>query len=479
MRERNRPCRFVLGLMMALTIPSGILLVSVAEASSSSVDQTLLARGKYLARAGDCAACHRAPEEDGPAYAGGYVIHSPLGDIVASNITPSKSHGIGSYSEEDFKHVLTEGKRPDGTQLYPAMPYTSYRGLKDEDIHALYQYFQFGVEPVEKDIPETNLSFPFNLRAGMVLWNQLFLSDPYTSQENQDAKVDRGHYLVDTLGHCGSCHTPRNALMAEDHARYLSGADVEGWHAPNITSAASGIGSWSESQLAAYLETGHVPGLAQAGGGMADAIDHSLRYLTDEDRNSIAAYLKQVPPIDTGSPLDMEEVSGSSEAPELAVLEPVQATDPDTLTRADSIDGRRLYQGACASCHQVDGQGTSDHFYPSLVHNTATQGDSVNNLVMAIIQGVDRQTDAYHVSMPAYGDSLNDEQIAAISNHVLQTFGNVDLSVEAQQVAQLRRGGPSPWLVSAMPWLLGAGGLIALAVVVAIGTMLRRRKVCR
>ncbi|WP_218015185.1 cytochrome c [Cobetia sp. 5-11-6-3] len=444
-------------LLAGLTLP-----VMSSYASAAGDESALLKRGEYLARAGDCAACHRAPEDDGPAYAGGYVIESPLGDIVASNITPSNQYGIGDYSEEDFARVLTEGERPDGSQLYPAMPYTAYRGLMDEDIHALYAYFQQGVAPVDEPIAETNLSFPFNLRAGMIFWNLLFLDDPYTPQASHDAKVDRGHYLVDTLGHCGSCHTPRNALMAQDSSRYLAGADVEGWHAPNITSAASGIGRWSEENLATYLKTGHVPGLAQAGGGMADAVDHSLRYLTDEDLASMAAYLKQVPAIETGPALAVNEPREKTSMPDPAEIEPVLGNDPQVQTRADTLDGRRLYQAACASCHQRDGQGTQDHFYPSLVHNTATRGGQANNLVMAILKGVDRQTEAYHVAMPAYEDQLTDAQVAAISNHVLQKFGNAELTVDAQQVAAWRQGGSTPWWVSAMPWLLAAGAMILL-----------------
>lgn len=457
-----------------------VLLLTPSHAALAADDTTsLVERGEYLAKAGDCAACHRTPQDAGRPYAGGYVIHSPMGEIVASNITPSISEGIGAYSEQDFAQVLTQGVRPDGSHLYPAMPYTAYRGLKEEDIHALYTYFMQGVEPVDAAVPETNLSFPFNLRFSMAGWNLLFLKDPYTPDPLHDAEVDRGHYLVDTLGHCSSCHTPRNVLMGEQQDRYLAGASIEGWHAPNITSDASGIGSWSEEELVTYLQSGHVAGRAQAGGGMAEAIEHSLRHLSEEDLRSMAAYLKQVPPIETGKPVDVGQRIVQSETLDLATLEPPLNVDPDVMSQGGSLNGQLIYQGACASCHQIDGQGTDDNFYPSLVHNTATQGENPDNLVMAILEGVHRKTNEYTVSMPAFHHELNDEQVAAVSNYVLSQFGNPELSVDAAHVGELRRGGETPWLVKAMPWLLTAGGVMALVVVVAIVVMWRRRKARR
>ncbi|WP_069384987.1 cytochrome c [Halomonas caseinilytica] len=453
-------------------------LLASFPAMAATDEASAAARGAYLAKAADCAACHKAANEDGEPYVGGYAIASPMGDIIASNITPSKADGIGRYTQEDFKRALTEGIRKDGAHLYPAMPYTAYRGLTDDDIHALYVYFMNDVAPVDIPTPETDLAFPFNLRFGMAAWNALFLDDPYTPSPDDSAKVDRGHYLVDTLGHCGSCHTPRNMLMGERDDRYLAGASIEGWHAPNITSDPSGIGHWSEKELAEYLKTGHVTGKAQAGGGMAEAVENSLRHLSDEDLHSIAAYLKQVPAISTGAPMNLEAIDTTVPPASLAELEPLRDNDPAAMADGSSTDGQKLYQGACASCHQIDGQGTDDAFYPSLVRNTATRGEIPDNLIMAILHGVHRETNDYTVSMPAFAEELNDEQVAAVSNYVLARYGNADLQVDTAKVAALRAGGPTPWFVQATPWLLAAGTAVIILVLLGIGWfVMRRRKV--
>lgn len=451
-------------------------LVSLScQAATAEPDEALIQRGEYLARAGDCAACHRPPEESGQPFAGGYVISSPLGDIVASNITPSHEFGIGDYSLAQFKRALTEGIRSDDAHLYPAMPYTAYSGLTDDDIQALYAYFMQGVAPVDEPAPETELPFPFNLRVSMAAWNLLFLDDAYQEDPEQSEELNRGRYLVDTLGHCSSCHTPRNVLMAEQSDRYLSGANVGGWFAPNITSDASGIGNWSEDELVQYLRSGHVANKAQAAGGMAEAIEHSLRHLSDDDLHSMAAYLKQVPAITTGAAIDVSRVSSNAEPVSPTTFEPLRDDDPEAMSDGSSTDGQLLYNTACASCHQVDGQGTDDQFYPSLVHNTATQGQNADNLVMSVLQGVHRETNDYTVAMPAFDDELSDVQIAAISNYVLDQFGNPDLQIDAARVAELRQGGPTPLLVKAVPWLIAIGVVLVL-LVIALMIFWRRKK---
>lgn len=449
---------------------------AASPSNAANVDDELIQQGEYLARAADCSACHRPPEESGQPFSGGYVIASPMGDIIASNITPSREYGIGDYSEAQFKRALTEGIRADGAHLYPAMPYTAYSGLTDDDIHALYSYFMHGVEAVDEPTPETSLPFPFNLRVSMAAWNFLFLDDAYTHDPEQSDTLNRGRYLVDTLGHCSACHTPRNALMGENNDRYLAGANVGGWYAPNITSDASGIGNWSVEELVQYLRTGHVENKAQAGGGMAEAIEHSLRYLSDDDLHSMAVYLKQVPPTAIGPAIDVSQAPREVEPVSPATLEPLRNDDPQAMSDGKRTDGQTLYNGACASCHQIDGQGTDDQFYPSLIHNTATQGANADNLIMSVLQGVHREIDDYTVAMPAFGEQLNDEQIAAVSNYVLSQFGNPELEVDAARVTELRQGGPTPLLVKAMPWLMAAGVIFALFVLGLIVFLIRRKR---
>lgn len=459
--------------LLALTLTASVPFLAHAEDTGSESDT--LKQGEYLAKAADCAACHRAPDASGESYSGGYVINSPMGDIIASNITPSKKHGIGSYTELQFKRAMQDGIRADGEYLYPAMPYTSYRGLTDDDIHALYVYFMEEVEPVDNAVPETQLSFPYNMRMLMGPWNLLFLKDPDAPESEQSDAITRGRYLVDALGHCGSCHTPRNALMAEQDDQYLAGAIVDGWYAPNLTSDPSGLDHWSQDELVQYFRTGHVANKAQAAGGMAEAVEYSLRYLEDTDLQSIAAYLKQVPPIKSGPALDVSTATKTTPQASATAFEPVRDDSPETLTQSDTTDGQRLYTAACASCHQLQGQGTQDQFYPSLIKNASTQGDNVNNLVMAILRGVDRQIDDYTVAMPAFDDQLNDQQVAAVSNYVLTQFGNDAQSVDATQVAELRNGGPAPWLIRATPWLLALAAVVALLALALLVTVLKRR----
>ena len=437
----------------------------------------LIKQGEYVARAADCGACHRTVEKDGPKLAGGYAIESPMGKIIASNITPSKTHGIGNYTEQQLADALRKGINAQGQHLYPAMPYTSYQGMSDADIHALYVYLQHGVAPVDTPVAPTELAFPFNIRALMFGWNQLFLDKSgFEPRQAGDAQLGRGQYLVDALAHCGACHTPRNALMAEDNSRYLSGATLGGWVAPNITSdPASGVGRWSTDELALFLKNGHVTNKAQAGGGMAQAVENSLRYLSHDDVQAMAAYLKTVPAITTAT--DGLSDPRKVEPMDMVTLETGQG-DQATLADAHESDGARLYNAACASCHGRDGQGTDDGFYPSLSQNSALTGSQANNLVMTIIEGISRKGADLEVNMPALGADLDDQQIAAIANYSLQRFGNPALSVTEQDVAKLRGGGDTPLLLKAMPYAMWGGGLALAGLLIAglMGYVRRKRE---
>jgi mono/diheme cytochrome c family protein len=197
-------------------------------------EQALIDQGRYLATAGDCMACHTV--KDGPAYAGGYSVQSPLGAIYATNITPSKTAGIGNYTEAQFARAVRDGVRADGAHLYPAMPYTAYAKLTDQDVHALYLYFMKGVAPVDHQVAKTELPFPFNIRMSMAAWNLMFLNtERFQPDTTKSEQINRGAYLVNGLAHCSTCHTPRNALMAEQGSRFLGGAALGAWYAPNIS----------------------------------------------------------------------------------------------------------------------------------------------------------------------------------------------------------------------------------------------------
>jgi mono/diheme cytochrome c family protein len=451
-----------------------------AHAQDATVaDQALVERGAYLSRAADCAACHTDPK-GGQAYAGGYAIQSPLGTIYSTNITPSKRGGIGSWSEQAFAKAVREGVAADGTHLYPAMPYDAYSGISDADIKALYAYFQHGVAPV--DTPEaktTQLGFPYSQRWLMAGWNLLFLDNKrFASGDAPVPDAQRGKYLVDALGHCSSCHTPRNVFMANDSSAYLSGADVAGWHAPNLSAdPVSGIGGWSQAELVQFFKEGHVPGKAVAAGGMAEAVEHSLRHLSDADLNAMAANLKSVPAKATagqtqaaygyGTPVttayDFTDAQATASLDQAATGRAAgPAMDAAHQTSAVVTDGAQLYEAACASCHQPSGAGTGDTYYPALFHNTTTGAARPNNLVMTILDGVKRHGASTAASMPAFRDDMDDAQVAAVSQFVATRFGNADLKISAATVAELRAGGPAPALQTLMPWLITAAVVVLL-----------------
>ena len=426
-----------------------------ADADSTTTTDTLVARGRYLAVAGDCAACHTATTPGARPFAGGYGVESPLGVIYATNITPSTSAGIGHYTEQQFARALRQGVRADGGHLYPAMPYTAYTALTDEDTRALYTYFMKGVEPVDEPSKQTRLPFPFDIRASMAVWNALFLEDGrFVPDAALSQEVNRGAYLVNGLAHCSTCHTPRNALMAEDGDRFLAGAPLGPWLAPNITpDVKAGIGGWSDAELTQYLRTGHTD-RSQAAGPMAEAVEKSFQYLDPADVKSIVAYLRTVPAAADGA--QAGPVAGYGEAHD----------DEATLRGASGPyehhslrTGAALYSAYCASCHQANGGGSVNGLYPALFHNTATGRADPSNLVSAILFGVDRTVAGKQVLMPRFDHEsplqpLTDEQVASISNHVLAQYGNTDTRVEPKDVLQARQGGPRPFLARVQPLLL-------------------------
>ena len=444
-----------------------LMLVGLVPGIGHAADAALVQRGEYLAIAGDCVACHTAP--GGQKYAGGLALATPLGAIISTNITPSKTHGIGNYTLAQFADALRRGIRADGERLYPAMPYTSYALVSDEDVNALYAYFMNGVAAVDTAPPPTALPFPFNIRLSMAAWNLLFLDrKPFAPDPGKSAEWNRGAYLVAGLTHCGACHTPRNLLMAEKTSENLGGADLGGWYAPNITSdAISGTGGWSEQDLVNYLRLGHAVDKAQAAGPMAEAIDNSLRYMTDSDLHAIAVYLKSVPALRNAAdtrPAYQWGAAGDSLSSIRGVALPA---DRNQMT------GPQLYDAYCATCHQSDGQGTSGGGLPSLFHNTALGRTHTDNLVMVILHGVQRPPDAPAMLMPGFANELSDRQVATLASYLLQHFGNPAATVTVQQVAQLRSLSPSSSLVD-----MARAGIVAAAVVIVaiIAFLISRRR---
>lgn len=453
-----------------LALPLAALLLALhgpaAAQAAANADPTLLQRGQYLATAGDCVACHTAP--GGKAMAGGLSLPTPLGAIVATNITPSKTHGIGNYTLAQFTDALRKGVRADGQHLYPAMPYTSYALVTDDDARAMYAYFMQSVAPVDTAPPATSLPFPFNIRLSMAAWNLLFLdSKPFVADAGKSAEWNRGAYLARGLAHCSTCHSPRNLMMAEDFSRNLGGGDVGPWHAPNITSDSnSGIGGWSEQELVSYMRQGYAANKAQASGPMAEAIDHSLRHLNEADLRAMAVYLKTVPAQRDAADTQPVYAWGKASDDLNSIRGVALPKDLNDMT------GAQLYDAHCATCHQARGQGSFDGGLPPLFHNTALGRSNTNNLVMVMLEGIQRQADTTEIRMPAFAKTLSDRQIATLGTYLVERYGNPQARVSADQVKNLRAGGGSSNLV----WMARLGMLAAVVLVVAALFAFRRRK---
>lgn len=437
------------------------LMPGMAYAQTPDADPAMVEEGRYLVTAGDCAACH------GESLAGGDPIASPMGDIYATNITPDVGTGIGGWSLAQFSNVLRRGEAPDG-HIFPAMPYTSYTGLDDAQIAALYPYVILGVAPVENVVPETDLPFPF-IRPAMIGWNALFLDEGRSigAIDVSGAQVELGRLLVESLGHCSACHTPRGQLMQPLADRHLGGAMIDGWWAPNITPGPGGIGGWSDAQLTQYLKTGHTDA-AIAAGEMSKVVSLSLSRLKPEDIGAIVAYLRAVPSV-----ASTEIVPGVAPTDgtgiEVAALESGPARGAasvdewSALMGHDTTDGGLLYQSACASCHGIDGNGSAGLELSSLrqVEGVATAEGAT--LVQVIAHGVNREVAGYHALMPGFRKDMDDAQIAAVANHVRATFGGVAGDVDAERVAVILDGSiGTPWLIRNAQWLSYAG--IAAAV---------------
>ncbi|WP_206192328.1 cytochrome c [Serratia liquefaciens] len=380
-------------------------------------------KGRYLAIASDCVACHTA--SGGKPFSGGLAMPLPMGNIYSTNITPDKTYGIGEYTLEDFKKVLREGIRRDGSNLYPAMPFPSYTKLTDEDIANLYAYFMHGVEPVNQPNKKPDFSWPLTLRWPLMAWNTLFLEKgAYQYKSDRSPEWNRGAYLVQGAAHCGSCHTPRGLGMQEkayDESQkgFLAGAKIGGWEAFNITSdKASGIGSWTQQEIVQYLKTGNVPFKAQAAGSMAEAITHSFSKTNDADLNAIAGYLK-----------DIQAVGDEQTRPRSSQVQP----RPN-----DEMPGANIYLNNCASCHGGEGAGTTDGYYPSMLGNSVIGANDANNLIQVILHGANVNNGKDHYFMPAFSDQLSNQQIAQLAEYLVESFGGHALNVTPDQVEKLR-----------------------------------------
>lgn len=396
-------------------------------------------RGAYIATAADCVACHTKP--GGTPFAGGLKISTPMGDVISTNITPDPQNGIGNYTEQEFDQAVRHGVRRDGAYLYPVMPYVSYAGMTDQDVHALYAWFMHSVKPVATQPKPTELAFPANVRSAMAAWN--FVTTKEQPETGDSATYDtqrRGRYLATALEHCGTCHTPRNFMLSEKQDHYLAGGSLGAWYAPNVTSSkTSGIGNWTEDGLVTYLRTGRLTGHAQAAGPMGEAVEHSTSHLTEKDLHALAAYVLQVPAMEDDLEHQARESFGKAvENPDIRTKEPTRIDD------LSEMDGPHIYDANCSACHGHNGAGTVDQYAPSLFANTTVGSVRPDNLIMTILHGVNRKTQDGHAGMPGFGSTsdvqrLSDAEIAKLVNYLMATYGSGDQHVTAEKVGELRK----------------------------------------
>ncbi|MEX3953245.1 c-type cytochrome [Paraburkholderia sp. EG287B] len=392
----------------------------------------LVAHGEYLARAGDCIACHTTL--GGKPFAGGLKFDTPIGAIYSTNITPDARSGIGKWSYDDFARAVRQGVRPNGETLYPAMPYPSYARLSDDDMKALYAYFMHGVGPVQAQNRAVDIPWPLSMRWPLGAWRVLFAPkvQAFDGSHYNDAIVARGAYLVQGLGHCGACHTPRARTMQELALTDLEGDDflagggpIDGWVPSSLRgNPRTGLGNWSEDDIVQFLKSGRNLHTA-AFGGMTDVVQHSMQHMNDADLLAIARYLKTLP---------------SSDPKETAyAYDPVAA---HKLQNGDaSARGAAVYRDNCMACHRSDGRGYT-RVFPALGGNPVVQGKDPTSLIHVLLAGSaleGTQSAPSSFTMPPFGWRLSDQEVADVSTFVRASWGNTGAPVSAADVAKVRK----------------------------------------
>lgn len=391
-----------------------------AEQQPASQD-SIIARGAYLARAGDCVACHTAP--GGKPLAGGLAMETPYGTLFSPNITPDKQYGIGHWTEGDFWRAMHNGIAPGHKLLYPVFPYVNFTYVSRQDVDALFTYLR-SIDPVAQPNKPNQMDFPFNYRASLVFWRALFFRPHrFTPHSDQSTEWNRGAYLVQGLGHCSMCHTSFNALGATTtSARFAGGLiPAEHWYAPALNASKElGLGSWRNADIVQLLKTG-VSRHGAVYGPMAVVVEDSLQHLSDADLHAIAVYLRAQPI--RRSPTDT-----------------LQAKVSPPLAAALFKEGHQLYTQHCAACHQVNGTGVGDTF-PPLAHNASIAAQPGTNAIRMVLLGATQpktEGNPNPATMPPFAQTLNDRDVAAVVTYIRQAWGNRAPAVAPKDVARLR-----------------------------------------
>jgi mono/diheme cytochrome c family protein len=388
--------------------------------ASASPTTQLIDRGEYLARAGDCVACHTMPE--GREFAGGRPMPTPFGNLYVPNITPDEETGIGTWTDDEFYRMLHTGISRDGTLLYPAMPFASYTKVTRADSDAIYAYLM-SVPPVKQKNRPHELRFPFNKRDLLVGWRTLYFKEgEYQPDPGQSAQWNRGAYLVQGLGHCTMCHTAINALGGSSESKAFEGGMIpdQNWYAPSLTSnREAGLGNWDIKDIADYLQVG-ISHRGATYGPMAEVVYNSLQYMSDEDAQAMAVYLKGLPPRDSEPP-------PTSQA---------RLVDPTVMEL-----GRKVYAEQCAVCHGDEGKGQPPS-YPLLAGNQSiTMSSPVNSIRMVLNGGYAPGTkkNPRPYGMPPFNHILDDDEAAAVVTYIRVAWENNGTPVKPAQANDLRK----------------------------------------
>lgn len=406
-----------------------LLTAGLAHGAAQAVPDDPLARGRYLARIANCAACHT--REGGAPMAGGLALRTGAGTVYSTNITPDPETGLGRYTLDDFDRAVRQGVARDGKRLYPAMPYTSYARLTRDDVAALYAWMRTDVKPVRQANRAAEMRWPYSMRWLLVPWNWLNLSNtPVRTDAKRGEASSRGAYIVQAVAHCGACHTPRGMLYGEkgtdERSRhFLSGASVEGWSATNLTGdTLTGLGAWSQAELVEYLHTGR-NAHATSFGPMSTVIATSTQYMSAGDLDAVTTYLKSIPGA-RGETQPFRHDGGTT-----AQLE---------QGRFDKA-GARQYATFCMPCHNASGKGFARVFPPLAGNPTVVDPDpaSLVNLLLdgAVTARVNTAPTDYH--MPGYGWTMEDQELANLLTFIRGSWGNRAAPVTPDTVAERRR----------------------------------------
>ncbi|WP_187436620.1 cytochrome c [Bradyrhizobium rifense] len=407
-----------MGFKLSITLLALAAFTTVAQAQDKTSD--IIARGEYLARAGDCTACHTAAE--GRLFAGARPMPTPFGTIYTSNITPDPETGIGKWSADDFYRTMHNGRFPDGGLIYPAMPFASYTKVTRADSDAIFAYLR-SIPPVNQKNKPHELRFPYDNRQLILGWRTLFFSEgEFKPDPTKSAEWNRGAYLVEGLGHCGMCHSPINALGGTSQSDAFKGGliPMQNWYAPSLTSnREAGLGDWSIKDITDLLQTG-VSARGVVYGPMAEVVHNSLQYLDDADTKAMAVYLKGI-------------AEASSPPPASSAL-------PNTESSLLISLGKTVYDKNCASCHGTQGEGKPPH-WPPLANNQSIEMQSAVNPIRMVLNGgypPGTKGNPMPYGMPPFAGLLSDNEVAAVVSYIRTAWGNRGTPVSAREANELR-----------------------------------------